>query len=288
MLWFSLSIITALSVALRDVSVRTYEGLTASDIAVLELLWSLPLLVVVFMIVPRPEIGPGFWLVVCVTLPMNILAYVLYLKSIKVSPISLSVPLLSFTPAFMIVTGFFILGEKVSTAGAAGIVLIVAGSYVLNLEQVSEKGWLAPLVALLFERGPLYMLGTAFLFSFCAVLGKKGILLSSALYFSYLFFILLNLLVVAGIVLFRQTSFKRLRPHNTKGFWLGGLLLVHITCHALAVEMATAAYMVAVKRTSVLFSVLLGWWILKERHMQTRLPGTVLMFAGAVLISIYG
>jgi uncharacterized membrane protein len=45
---------------------------------------------------------------------------------------------------------------------------------------------------------------------------------------------------------------------------------------------------VAVKRSSILFSVLLSWLILKEKDIRYRGLGTLLMFAGMLLISLLG
>ena len=133
----------------------------------------------------------------------------------------------------------------------------------------------------------MLMLAVAFLFSFCAVLGKLAMLHSSAL----------------SSPTGSSPSLRSDRPGFgaaaagkeradpdaiTEGDLAGGLLFVHITCHAQAIIIAPAAYMVAVKRTSVLFSVLLAWLLLKEDSVVQRGLGALLMFAGAVLISFLG
>jgi len=56
----------------------------------------------------------------------------------------------------------------------------------------------------------------------------------------------------------------------------------------LAIAMSTAVYMVAVKRSSILFSVLLSWFILREKDIRYRGLGTLLMFAGMLIITLFG
>ena len=286
MLWFALSLATALSVAVRDVSVKFYRDLGAAEAAVLEMAWGLPLFIVGGMLVPVPPLDGTFWAVSAVLLPLNIAAYLLYLRAIKVSPLTLTVPFLSFTPAFIILTGALILGEQVNAAGALGILLVAAGGYVLHFDR--GRGLLGPLRAMLREVGSMLMLAVAFLFSFCAVLGKLAMLHSSALFFSYWFFAVFCGVTALGLVLQRRERRGLIRTQSLRGIWLGGLLFVHITCHAQAIIIAPAAYMVAVKRTSVLFSVLLAWLLLKEDSVVQRGLGALLMFTGAVLISFLG
>jgi len=287
MIWFFLSIVTAISIAARDVSIKTYEDLRPMEIAVLELFWALPLLLVGCLFVEIPPLDRIFWWNFILSIPINILAYVLYLYAIKISPISLSVPFLAFTPAFMIVTGFFILGESINHWGGIGIGLIILGGYILHFKK-AQLNLLAPFIAFLHEKGSWFMLIVAVLFAFAAVIGKKAMLHSSPLFFSYYFFLVFNITVLAGLLMTRKDNWQKILSQSPKGIWLGCLLMVHISFHALAISISTAAYMVAVKRSSILFSVLLSWFILKEANLKYRGFGTLLMFVGMLFIILLG
>jgi uncharacterized membrane protein len=76
--------------------------------------------------------------------------------------------------------------------------------------------------------------------------------------------------------------------NTPRGLWLGSLLMVHISFHGLALAISTAVYMVAVKRSSILITVLLSWFILKEENIRYRGLGTLLMFAGILFITFLG
>lgn len=287
MIWFFLSLTAALSIAARDVSIKTYNDLEPLEIAILELFWALPFFFVGCLIVDTPPLDNIFWWNFLLSIPINILAYVLYLYAIKISPISLTVPFLAFTPVFMILTGFFILSETINTWGGIGIGLIVTGGYLLHFKH-QQKSFFSPFAAFVGERGSWFMLIVAILFAFAAVIGKKAMLHSSALFFSYYFFLVFNSTILLGLLLGRRNNWRKILRNTPKGIWLGSLLMTHITFHGLAIAISTAVYMVAVKRSSILFSVLLSWLVLKEADLRYRGIGTILMFLGMLCITILG
>ncbi|MDH3390783.1 MAG: DMT family transporter [Desulfobulbaceae bacterium] len=287
MIWFFLSLAAALSIAARDVSIKSYKGLQPREIAVLELFWALPALIIGCVFVETPPLDQTFWWTFILSIPINIMAYVLYLNAIKISPISLSVPFLAFTPIFMILTGFWVLGETINLWGGFGTGLIVIGSYILHFKK-NQLNFSAPFSAFIHEKGSWYMLIVAVLFAFAAVIGKKAILHSSPLFFSYSFFLVFNVLILMGLFVRGKNNWQKIIRNSPKGLWLGGLLMIHISFHALAISISTAVYMVAVKRSSILFSVLLSWLILKERDIHYRGLGTLIMFVGMIFITLLG
>jgi len=287
MSWLFLSLIAAVSIAARDVSIKTYTELQPEEIAVLEMFWALPAIIAGCIMVETPPLDQIFWWAFLVSIPINILAYILYLYAIKLSPISLSVPFLAFTPVFMILTGFFILGETITLWGGIGTGLILVGGYLLHFKE-NQMNILAPFSAFTREKGSWLMLLVAFIFSFAAVLGKKAILHSSPLFFSYYFFLVMNVLIVVGMGVSRKNDWRRIINNSHRGIWLGCLLMVHISFHALAISISTAVYMIAIKRSSILFSVFLSWLLLKENNIKYRGLGTLVMFAGILCITLLG
>ena len=287
MIWFFLSLTAALSIAARDVSIKTFEELTPQEIAILELFWAVPLFLSGCLLVDIPPLDRIFWLNFILSIPINFLAYILYLYAIKISPISLTVPFLAFTPVFMILTAFLILGETINFWGGLGIGLIVFGGYILHY-RAQQKNLLAPFTAFLQEKGSWFMLIVAILYAFAAVIGKKAILHSSPLFFSYFFFLVFNITVLAAIVLSGRQDWRKIRRNTPRGLWLGILLMIHISFHGLGIAISKAVYMVAVKRSSILFSVLLSWLVLKETEIKYRGFGALLMFVGMLFIILLG
>jgi len=57
-----------------------------------------------------------------------------------------------------------------------------------------------------------------------------------------------------------------------------------VASHMLAINLTNVAYMISVKRTSVIIGVLYGYFLFQERHIKERLAGAIIMFTGFVMI----
>jgi drug/metabolite transporter (DMT)-like permease len=286
--WFLLAILTAVAVAGRDVSVKKLSANhSAMEIAAIELFWSIPFFLFGLCLIPIPPLDSYFWWSFAISLPLNWVSYLLYIIALTLAPLSITVPLLSFTPVFAILTGALILDEHVNVYGFWGIILIVVSSYLLNFNE-AHKGYFKPFIALFTEKGSLLMFIVAFLFSIAGVVGKKAMIHSSPLFFGYFFFLVCNFSMLCGILLCSKVSVAKILRHTKAGIWLGSLFFLHIMLHCLAITGTNAAYMISIKRSSILFSVLFGWLLFKEEHFKFRGPASMLMFIGALLIAIFG
>lgn len=231
-----------------------------------------------------PGLDATFWKTVAILLPLETMALLLYMEALRVSPLSLTIPFLAFTPAFMILTGAFILGERLSLTGITGIFLIVLGSYGLHLKSM-RSGWLAPFRAVFQERGSVLMLIVAFIYSITSVLGKLAIMHSNPFFFAGFYYIVHG--IFASLVLsvfFRAFPWEVVRKSPGGVFWVGIAQTAMVITHMWAISLAPAAYMIAVKRLSVLFGVVLGGVIFREEDLPIRFLGAGFMVAGVFLI----
>ncbi|WP_297055465.1 DMT family transporter [Thermosulfurimonas sp.] len=294
--WWILSLAAAFSVALGDALNKKFfakEGM--ARMAVARTLGPIPFLILFLLTLYSPKAylhftlsalgNPEFLKTVGLLLPLETLALILYMEAIRVSPLSLTLPLLSFTPALIVLTGYLVLGEEPSRRGLSGILLVVLGSYLLHLPALSE-GPLAPFRALFRERGSVLMLGVAVIYSVTSVLGKKALLLTDPLWFAGTYFVILGIfvpLVLSPIFRPGVLSLVSRRP--------GPLLLLGLTqaamvvFHMKAMSLAPAAYMIAVKRTSILFGVLFGGAFFRETHLKVRFFAAAVMLCGVFLLS---
>ncbi|KPJ75694.1 MAG: hypothetical protein AMJ54_14330 [Deltaproteobacteria bacterium SG8_13] len=286
--WLLLSLLTALTVATQDAWVKKYfSHLTAYDMVAYPSLYSLPLFLVTLLVAPRPSLDAVFAWCLLASLPINAIAFTLHMKAIKISPLSLTVPYLAFTPVFMILTGRVVLGETLNGWGILGIAATCFGGYVLNLAP-NQHSLVEPIRSILREPGSRLMVVVAFIYSVGAVLGKKGILHSSSLFFIVAFFALFNSLIPLALWLSGKIRPRTYLRYPYKGLAAGLLMFVHALLHGYAITMAKAAYMIAIKRFSILFGVLYGGLIFKETRISIRLAGATLMLSGAVLIMVMG
>jgi drug/metabolite transporter (DMT)-like permease len=267
MLWLILSLLTALAVASQDVWVKKhFSHLTAYDMLAFPFLFSLPLFLLALPFVPVPPLDQTFYWSFQISLPLNFIPFFIYMKAIRVSPLSLTLPYLSFTPAFMIFTGYVFLNEMPNQWGLAGIVITCIGGYVLNLETGRYSFW-APIKAIFKETGSWLMLIVALIFSFSAVIGKKGILHSSPLFFTMTLFAVLSFLTVLVLLILGKIRLGTFRDDWAKGMAAGALFFVHALSHGFAISMVKASYMISVKRLSALIGIIYGGLFFNEKYV---------------------
>jgi multidrug transporter EmrE-like cation transporter len=72
------------------------------------------------------------------------------------------------------------------------------------------------------------------------------------------------------------------------GLILGIIVSVAIFSHVLAISMTNVAYMISLKRTSLLFGVIYGALLFKEEKIAERLTGAAIMITGVFLIGWFG
>ena len=191
-----------------------------------------------------------------------------------------------YAALFVLGTGWLFLGELPNAAGLAGVLLVVAGAYVLNLHH-ARYGWAAPLLAVAKEKGSLMALAVSALYGYTIALGKVGLAASGPWFMASIYPLGLAVVIVAVLAARRQLGWDWLRrpwPALAVGFCMAAMLV----CHFWALTMAPAAYMVAVKRLSIIMVVLYGGVLLKEARLAQHLMASGLMVAGAVVVLIFG
>lgn len=289
--WLSLTLLCALSLAVADaLTKKLLPAYSAVELVVVRFGLTAVLLLPLLLINP-PQVMPPllFWAWVGSALPLEILAMMLYMTAIRDSPLSLTLPYLAFTPVFVVLTAFFLLGEQVTLPGFVGVSLVVVGAYVLNVEhaQLREpRSWLAPILAIGRERGSRLMLGVAIIYSITSVLGKGALQYMPATTFGPLYFVVLGLFTLLVFSWRQQNAVRVLWRPSWGHVIIGVLMAVMVVTHFLAIERVQVAYMISVKRTSILFGIVLGALLFAETRLLQHLLAAVLMVAGVVLIAL--
>ncbi len=290
MSWLSLSLVCAFSLASADAATKAWLGdyaareLTLVRFGVTGLLMT-PLL---SHIGPLGDLPRDFWLWLLALVPLEMAAMILYMKAIRDHPLSLTLPYLAFTPVFVILTGYLLLGETIGPDGVAGILLVVAGAWLLNHEYASLqlwRSWGAPLTAIIHEPGSRLMLGVAALYSFTSTMGKGAIRYMEPQQFGAFYFLVLGVVAIVLFGLPQPRILTRIwrRPWAVLAVSLLNAAMVYT--HFLALQRVEVAYMIAVKRTSLLFGILFGALFFHERGLAVHLLAGGLMLAGVVLIA---
>lgn len=230
-----------------------------------------------------PDIRPGFAPALLAGLALNIITIPLRNLALRLSPLSLTIPYLAFTPLFLLLTEAVLLGDRPGPRGTAGVILIVAGAFAL---QIGERaaGPLGPLRALARERGSLIMLGVAAIWSVTSVLDKICVTRSSPVFYIAVF----DTLYVACSLPMLLATHRPIMPTARREWrllsWIAACHLGTMLAQMVAIQLTLVSYVIAIKRSGMLLSVLIGALFFGERPLRPRLLGATLMSAGVALI----
>jgi drug/metabolite transporter (DMT)-like permease len=284
--WILLSLVSAFTLATSDaLTKKALNGNNEYLVAWSRLIFSLPLLLCLLILVPQPQLDILFYKAFALALPLEITATVLYIKALRISPLSLTLPFLSLTPVFLILVSYLVLGEKVSLQGGIGIIFLAAGSYTLHLHEM-RKGIFEPFKAVTKEKGSVLMISVALIYSITSSLGKMAIEHSSPLFFGTTYFIVMTILFTPiALIMGRKDAKIFIKGKYYKGLFFPGFFYsVMIATHMLAISLTKVAYMISLKRMSVIIAVLYGYFFFREKHIRERLSGALIMFIGFVMI----
>lgn len=285
-LWVVFALASAFTVATSDALVKKALREVNNEYlaAWFRLIFSLPLLCIIWFFTGIPKLDAVFYKAFFISLPVELVTVILYIKALKLSPLSLTLPFLALTPVFLIAVSYITLGEQVSVTGAAGIVLLAAGGYLLNL-RAAKKGIFEPFKEIGRERGSLLMIGVACLYSFTSSMGKLAIEHSSPLFFGTTYFFSLCLFFTPAALYMgrhelRIMTREKIRSLVLPGFFYSAMIITHM----IALNLTKVSYMISVKRLSLLIGVLYGYFFFGEEDIKLRFTGALLMLAGFVMI----
>jgi drug/metabolite transporter (DMT)-like permease len=288
--WLPLALTCALTLALADTATkRLLGGYTAAELVMVRFGLTSLLLLPLLAMDPPPAPAPGFWLWMGAALPLEVLAEVLYVLAIRDSPLSLTLPYLAFTPVLVSLSGYLLLGETVSGQGLAGILLVTVGAYLLNLEHARlnrPRTWVAPLAAIVRERGSRLMLGVALIYGVTSVLGKGAMQHMPGPSFGAFYFAIVGAATLVVFTLWQPASLRTLARARPAHLLVAGLMGAMIVTHFMALALVETAYMIAVKRVSILFGILMGYWFFAERHLARNFLAGAMMVGGVALIAL--
>ena len=293
--WLVFSLLSACSLGSADAVTKRYFAVyTGAELVVVRfvstglilfplLLWQFP--------TTWEFATSGFvtWRWVLILVPLELFAMWLYMISIRDSPLTLTLPYLAFTPVLTTLSGFFVLGERVSSQAFGGICFVAVGVYVLNSDTLilRDRGtWLTPMKAIATERGSRTMLIVAALYSVTSVVGKKAMACTPPMVFGSAYFVILGLASLGVFSIGNPRIVCVLWRRPVAHAVVGGLLAVMAITHFIAIEMVEVAYMITVKRTSMLFGIAYGAAFFGEKYVIRHMMGALLMLIGVALLVI--
>lgn len=240
---------------------------------------------------PPPGLDATFWTSMAIAAVLAVAGNALLVGALRAGDLSVLGPINAYKAVLSLALAVVLLGEVPTVFGLAGVVLILAGSYVVidRAPGATRMGAFAQ-----FAREPGVRLRFAALACSAteAVFLKRALLSATPLH-AFLLWSVLGLPVagLAVVLLLRGAAAGQVRRFG--GEWRTYLALAVTTGLMQLTTLLTfgtlqVGYSLALFQLSTLVSVYLGHRIFREGSLRRRLVGSAIMVVGAVLIVALG
>ena len=284
--WYVLVLITAILIAITNIikkHVLNHEH--ALELMAAESPFRALILVV---LIPFVQIPTGIeWGLILATTTALFFAQLYRNKSYRHLPISTVAPLMNLSPIFLLVIAVTFLGEQLSALQLIGILCIMLGGYLLDLQ---GKNALGPLKKAAGSKYTATIILTLIMMSILGALDKYGLQTIGIQPISYLFWVyLLYVLLVVGVQVYRFGAEEIQEDIRKGGKWLflaGTLSMTEllILYHAIAIPEVLITLVVPLRRTATLIETFVGGKIFGEERLAQKVFASCVMILGVLFI----
>ncbi len=208
------------------------------------------------------------------------------IKAFRNADASLISPISQLTPAFLLFTSPLMVGDKVSFYGFTGVLLVVAGSYFLGMKN-EHTTFLEPIKSLYKNTGVRYALLASFIYAITSNIDKIAVTKTNPIVWTFTTGYLTAIFML--FMIRKNKSLSQVDKSNVlyllvPGFTGGIGSIVQLY----AITLLPVPYVISIKRTASLFTVLYGVFVLKETEKRNKIIGAIFMVLGTLLILILG
>lgn len=221
---------------------------------------------------------------------IHFLYWIFLTHAYKEGDLSHVYPIMRSSPALVLVIAVLFLGEKVSVQGVTGILMVAFGVYIINMKQVSGKELMGPIKSLAYDRSTRFAFLTLISVALYSIVDKMAVNIIHPVLFAFLHLFCGMCYYTPYIVFTKNRNLikKEWNAGVTRIILAGILGIGGYTLILIAFTVERVSYIVALRQISIVFAVLMGSHILKEKHRLVRLTGAVIIFLGGFLISLAG
>lgn len=229
-----------------------------------------------------PIIKESFFLALIITWVINTITVVLILKALKITDISLIIPIFSLSPVLLLLTSPLLIWEFPSFIGLIWIIIILLWTYVLNFKKEIN---FQPFIEIFKNKWQRLIIIVTILWSISSNYYKIWMQNSSPLFFIFSLNIVISLLLFPIIIkrkqfLILKNNFKFLLP-----LWI--LWALTSIFQWSAVNLNLIVYVLSIKRLSVIISIIWWYFYFKEKNTIQRLFATLIILIWVFLIAYY-
>ncbi len=217
------------------------------------------------------------------------LGFLFSIKAIRHMQLSSLLPFVNFSPVIAALLGVVFLNEILSLKQWTGIILLLAGGYMLETRNVSNY---REFFRNIIKSRSLHYLFLALLFYSFTSIADRYIITKITDNNTYLFFVLIfiafNFFLMSSLVYGGIGDIKKGLAKNWKLLAVAGLLtFIYRVAYVYSLSLADdLASVLSVKRLSVLFGVVLAGTFLHEKGLGKKIIATLIMLVGVGLLVI--
>jgi len=228
----------------------------------------------------------SMWLFAAISMALEAVYFILLSNAYSDHEFSLVYPIARGTaPAFLMLWSVLFLHEKLTAGGVLGIGMIVCGMVIIGATSlIQNRG------SKLHLKGVFVALAVALIISLYTLIDGTAVKNGPPLPYALTMFIFVPVL----------TTTYNLRRYGWKQFaaaWQGPRIplilaaVLGVVAYLLALiayTFAPLSYSGAIREVSVVIGAFLGWQFLEEKMGRTRLLGSIVIFAGILVIAVFG
>jgi len=216
-----------------------------------------------------------------------VLYHLLNGRAYQSGDLSVVYPLSQTSMIYVPIWGMTLLGERLTATGVLGILLVILGTYSVQLHRFSLTDMMRPFRDLRSE-SVRASLAAGFIYSIGSIAEKNGVRHCPPVYFTY--FLVTMMLLLMSINLcrskYRQHIGAELREHWRLILYSGPIVMASFLTFRYGLNLAPVSYAVPVRQISIMVGVLIGIIFLKESCGKIRIMSSLLILGGAVLIRL--
>jgi drug/metabolite transporter (DMT)-like permease len=225
------------------------------------------------------------WILVGIGAACFVLYHLLNGRAYQSGDLSVVYPLSQTSMVYVPIWGILLLGERLSLIGIAGILLVITGTMLVQMQRFTFSELARPFRDL---RSPAVRaaLSAGFIYSIGSIAEKTGVRNYSPLYFTY--FLVLTMLLMMSLNLvrpkYRPLVLEELRENWRPILCSGPIVMASFLTFRYGLNLSPVGYAVPVRQVSIMVGVVIGILFLRESFGRVRLLSALLIVAGAILI----
>jgi uncharacterized membrane protein len=232
----------------------------------------------------------GIWPMAIFSGGLHFLYWIWLSRALEAGDLSRVYPIARSAPALVFLMALVFMGEKVSLPGAVGILLAALGVYTISLDRLTPAALAQPLRNIRNDKAIRYALLTLLSVTGYSIVDKQAVARFHpvAFAFTYPWF---SLALLSGYIVTckKKGALRREWDLNRRSILVCGVLGIFGYFLILAAfTLERVSYVVGLRQISIIFSVLLGLFVLKERQGRQRMVSAAMIFAGILLIARAG